>query len=230
VAPDQIDPDTFSVAAQNVTPPTGGAKALAPPGYIDVGAGTFVRGNMFVEQNLVLGDDFKLDNATFPKLPPPASIPANGNLKLNGDLFLNGSFFGFLNGQWLGLGDYIKGLMPDVQTGHVDFDLSNTGGATSGSSKVSLTTQLASFKNPPQFSVGIAGFKLLKNSDFTNWQTTHPNDQADVEASAVATPTGTQTLDLDVTWTVAPSFGPAPQALPLTFIRISWLVIFTPGP
>src|SRR5262249_36603649 len=151
-------------------------------------------------------------------------------LKLNGDLFLNGAFYGFLNGTWLGLGDYIKGLMPDVQTGYVDFDLSNPGNATSGSSKVSLKTSLAGFKNPPQFSVAIAGFKLLSNGNFTSFQSGNPNDVIQVEASATPTQTGTQTLDLDVAWTVGPSETIGGQAVvPLTFIRISWFVIFTPA-
>jgi hypothetical protein len=231
VAPDEVDTDSFAITAQNVTPAAAGKTALAPPGYLDINPGVFARGNAFVEGSLVVGDDFKLDNAVFPKLPPPASIPPNGNLKLKGDLFLNGAFYGFLNGTWLGLGDYIRGLIPDVQTGFQDFDLSNPGGATTGSAKVSLNTQLAGFKNPPQFSVAIAGFRLLSNKNFTGMQAGHPNDVVQVQASAIATPTGTQSLDLDVTWTVGPSFVlGGQQALPLGQIRISWIVIFTPGP
>jgi len=52
-----------------------------------------------------------------------------------------------------------------------------------------------------------------------------------VQATATATPTGTQTLDLKVTWTVGPTFNNGvQQVLPLTAIRISWIVVFTPGP
>jgi hypothetical protein len=220
VSPDEIDTDSFSIAAQNVTPPAAGKMALAPPGYLDIGPGIFAHGNAFIEENLVVGDDFKLDNATYPNLPAPASIPPNGNVKLNGDLFLNGAFYGFLNGTWLGLGDYIKGLMPDVQTGYVDFDLSSPGNATSGSSKVSLQTSLAGFKNPPQVSVAVTGFQFLSNSNFTSLQSGNPNDAIQIEATAVPTPTGTQTLDLEVTWTVGPSVTISGQSmLPLTSIR-----------
>src|SRR5262249_47703192 len=143
ISPDEIDTDSFSVAAQNVTPVATGSP-LAPPGYLDVRPGVFARGNMFVEENIVLGDDFVLDNATYPKLPAPSAMPKNGNLKVNGDLFLNGAFFGFLNGSWMGLSDYILSLMPDVQTGTVTFDLSNPGTSTTGGSSppITLTTRL----------------------------------------------------------------------------------------
>lgn len=230
VAPYLPDPDTFSVAAQNVLPPTGGAPAIAPAGYIDVDTGMFIRGNVFSEQNMVLGDDFKLDNGAYPKLPPPASIPANGNLKLNGNLFLNGGFYGFLNGAWLGLGDYISSLMPDVQTGFQDFDLTNTGGATTDAAKITVTTSLTKFDPAKlQANAAVAGFKLLSNTNFTQMQSNNPGEIVQVLASIVAIPVSAQSIELDVTWTVAPSFTiGGQQMVPLTWLRIFWLVIFRP--
>jgi hypothetical protein len=230
VAPDLIDTDTFQIQNQNVAQPTAGATAAAPSGYLDVGPGVFVRGNMFVEKNMVLGDDFLLDHTANPNLPAPGKFPPNGNLKLNGDLFLNGAFYGLLGGAWLGLGDYIKSLMPDVQTGFLDLDVSGAGGATTGPqppATVPLTTALTSYKKPPLFSVGIAGFTLLTNNQLTGLITATPNVPVQVLATAVAVPTGQQTLNLDLTWTVGPNNL---NTLPLQKIRISWIVIFTPGP
>jgi hypothetical protein len=227
VAPYLPNPDTFSVVAQNVAPPAAGASAIAPAGYIDVDTGMFIRGNTFIEENLVVGDDFKLDNAVYPKLPAPASIPAKGNVKLNGDLFLNGAFYGFLNGTWLGLGDYIKSLMPDVQTGFQDFDLTNTGGATTGANKVTVTTTLTSFNIAKlEVNAAVAGFTLVSS---TNFSKINPSDTPQVLASAVPVPKTAQSIELDVTWTVSPSFTVGlQQMLPLASVRIFWLVIFRP--
>jgi hypothetical protein len=230
ISPDEIDTDSFNVAAQNVTPVATGSPP-APPGYLDVGPGVFARGNMFVEKNMVLGDDFKLDNATDPKLPAPNAMPKNGNLKLNGDLFLNGAFFGFLDGSWMGLKDYILSLMPDLQTDTVTFDLSNPGNKTGDSSHVTVKTRLTDFHFPPAFSVSVSGFKLLQNSKLTALTGGTPNDAIEVKATAVATKTDATTLDLEVAWTVTPNFLTGTgNELPLTSIQISWIVIFTPGP
>jgi len=233
VSPDEVDTDSFSVAAQNVTPVTSGSP-LAPPGYLDVAPGVFARGNMFVEENMVLGDDFVLDNTTYPKLPAPSAMPPNGNLKVNGDLFLQGSFYGFLAGGWMGLSDYILSLMPDVQTGTASFDLSSPGTATTGGSSppLTLTTRISGFKNPPQFSVSVAGFTLLKNSELSSLTSGLPNSAIQVTASAVATMATATTLTFELVWTVTPNFKNASsvQELPLTSIQIAWIVIFTPGP
>jgi hypothetical protein len=232
ISPDEIDTDPFSVAAQNVTPVATGSP-LAPPGYLDVGPGVFARGNMFVEENMVLGDDFVLDNATYPKLPAPNAMPKNGNLKVKGDLFLNGAFYGFLNGSWMGLNDYILSLMPDVQTGTVTFDLSNPGTSTTGGSSppITLTTRLTNFKNPPQFSVSVAGFTMLQNTKLNALTAGAPNSAIQVTASAVATVATANSLTFEVVWTVTPNFlTGGVNELPLTSIQISWIVIFTPGP
>jgi hypothetical protein len=198
---------------------------LAPPGYLDISPGIFARGNTFVQQNLVVGDDFKLDAAV-------GAPPAAGNLKLAGDIFLKGEFYGFLGGKWLDMVSYIRGLMPDIQTGYVDFDLTSPGGATSGGSTITLSTQLASFKNPPQVSASIAAFKFLSNSAFTAMQSAHGADSVQVEATVVPVANvDPKKLDLQIGWVVAPSFlNGATQALPLASVRVAWLVIFTPGP
>ena len=224
-SPDQADTDTFSTAAQNVTPPTGTAKALAPPGYIDVNPGVFARGNAFIQHNLVVGDDFKLD-------PSVGAPPDTGNLKLDGDLYLNGKFYGVLSNKWFALSDYIAALMPDIQMGFRDFDLTSPGGATSGSNTVTLTTKLATYKNPPQLNASIAAFQLLKNSDFTGMQSANGGQSVQVEATVVGVPNADpQKLDLQVGWVVSPSFNNGgSQALPLTSIRVAWMVVFTPGP
>ena len=85
IAPDE-EADTFSMSAANITPPT----RTILPGYVDVLPGVRGRGNLIVEKNVVVGDDFPLDSNTHKNLPKPNDIPAGGNVNITGDLFLQG--------------------------------------------------------------------------------------------------------------------------------------------
>jgi hypothetical protein len=144
IMPDQVDPDTSVFTAQNITPPT--ASAVAPLGYLDVGPtgplggpGVLMRGNIFGARNLVVGDDYLIQNAD--GSVPNLFNPINGNLKLNSDLFLQGTIHTFdtVKRNWVPLSAYIASISasPLIQflTAPVTFS-----GATSDTKTASAST------------------------------------------------------------------------------------------
>jgi hypothetical protein len=201
VSPDTVDADTFSMAAQNVLPVTAGAP-LAPAGYLDVAPGVFARGNLFVEQNVVIGDDFALDNTVYKALP--AKMPANGSVKVNGDLFLNGGFYGFLDGGWLGLSDYILSLMPDVQISSVPLGISAN--AQNGTLPViTVKTKLAKFsKVDVQASLSMLQFANVANLEPA--LTAVPAIQWAVEVNASAANFQAGSADITLSWSLGEGY------------------------
>ncbi len=83
--------------------------------------------NVFAEQNLVVGEDFGVDQSKTPIVPKPKSdFPAKaGNVKVSADLFVQGSLYSLVpaqpptqpKDQWLTLSETIKRFMPIVLTG-----------------------------------------------------------------------------------------------------------------
>src|SRR5262249_29184779 len=113
IAPDEEPDTTFKITQQNIKLPD----RIPLPGYVDVQPSVLERGNLIVEKNVVIGDDFELNASLHKKLPKPSDIPATGNLKVTSDLFLKGGFYGLLNGDWYGLKQYIQTLMPNIVVG-----------------------------------------------------------------------------------------------------------------
>jgi hypothetical protein len=111
IAPDQVDPDNYDVAATNPNDVPDHPR----PGYLDVHPSVFNHGNVFVKQNMVIGDDFALTMAN----GAPSSIPPTGNVKITNDLFLNGSLYAYSSsaGRFYSLDQYIQNYMSQTVLG-----------------------------------------------------------------------------------------------------------------
>ena len=225
VAPDE-EQDTFDMTAQNVDP----TNRIAPAGYLDVQPGALERGNLIVEKNVVIGDDFVLDASVNKNLPK--NIPGTGNLKVTNDLFLNGDFYGFVNGDWYKLKDYIQTLMPNIVVGTASATISPEVPADqAGTFLVPSGVRCPIVTNtPPVVMVAISAI---------NWQ--DPNDLQTVwGASPISvgvslggiskTATDPKLYDLTIAWTATPvvNIGSGQNALPITALTVSYIVIFMP--
>jgi hypothetical protein len=241
VTPDQVDGDTpHNFTDQKITT-TPAASAVAPLGYLDIGGGppwgppggpgVLIRGNTYCARNLVVGDDYLIQNAdgTVPSL----SDALNGNLKLNSDLFLNGNINKNVSGTWLKLDDYIKNLMPDIQVKQLDLNIpANTpsgaavlpGVATTllRPHSVDVLASIANltFQNLPNLELG-----LISANPALFWQL---NLSASGTVNAAA-----RTADITVTWALGtgwPDLNPLVTDYPLTSAAVTLLLIFRPGP
>ncbi len=114
LASNEVDTEDFEMTKVNVNSTVSIDERAAPAAYVDVKPSVFERGNLIVEQNLVIGDDFELKKKDHPNLPD--DIPKTGNLKVTSDLFVKGEFYGFLDGEWYGLKQYLQTLIPEIQT------------------------------------------------------------------------------------------------------------------
>ncbi len=217
--------DTFKIDTQNVDP----SDRVPLPGYLDIEPGILARGNLIVEDNVVIGDDFP--NATDPKLPP--SLPAAGNLKVTNDLFLKGDFYGLAGGKWLSLKDYIKTLVPDVQADKVEIDIAPpTGHPTSDTFAKTVKTSLPSFKFPPQCMVALQWIDWQDQGTLTKWFAGSVPGDIDLRVVAQPQVKDAQSIDLEITWTIGPpvQLGKAtdPPTLPIKKLTVGYVIIFQP--
>jgi hypothetical protein len=212
VAPDQIDGDTpHNFTDQKITT-TPAASAVAPPGYLDVGGGptsgplggpgVLIRGNIFSARNLVVGDDYLIQNTNPVGPAPTLHNPNNGNLKLNSDLFLNGKIYTNVNGNWVALSD-LSLATPDIQLKTFKIDTS-TG---SGTATETVTTILPSFSTVT-VQACISGFAFVLQADMETFLT-KPAFPGHPEVLASATFQGRtppQTANVNVDWSVGPGW------------------------
>jgi hypothetical protein len=213
--------DTFDMAAQNIMPP----KRIALPGYVDVNPSVLERGNLIVEKNLVVGDDFVLND---PALPNP--IPDSGNLKITQDLFLNGDFYGAVGGKWFLLKDYIQTLMPStVVGGPITVPLAPTlASPEAGSFPVPGGVQSPILTSKaPRVTLSINGIhwqseKLLE----ANWGTVGADISLGITAQITQSLANKQSYDMFINWTAAPAI--AGPVLPIKSIDVGYVVVFTP--
>lgn len=223
IAPDE-EKDTFVMSAQNTPQPL--------PGYLDVHPGMFARGNVMLKKNLVVGDDFVLD----PTQNAPGSLPATGNVKITGDLLLNGDFFGFINGQWYELAQYIQSQSPfDVQTGSqtITAPPSVTVNALANAHQdlehVSTvpTSRLASATNANVLlAVSHIGWRSASDLN-AHWAGNTNGFILDV-APANQSITHNQ-LSFDIQWTLGPVVVVSGNGLlPITDLTVNYIVIYTP--
>jgi hypothetical protein len=233
VAPDQVDSDPFSFT-QTAPPPAAGQMVEAPLGYLDVGPGVFVRGNMFSEKNMVLGDDYLLQN-THPIGPAPNPTHPNGNLKLNSDLFLNGKIYTQVNGNWVDLGSYVQSQIPDVQfgTAHIDIGASSTSGSGLVTPRVSVTTKLPTYSKAV-VQASVVAFSFVSQTAIQQFLAAAGpilgKPQVSVSASINTTMSTGQTAIIDVHWQVGPGYQNPINVFHylIDSIDVSLVVVFSP--
>jgi hypothetical protein len=167
VAPDELADSSFTFDSPV-------SNLLPPHGYIRLKTknGVYAYGNMIVQDNILIGEDFGLDPSK--KAPVPLTKP--GNLKVSQDIFLQGKLYKLdVNGNWAALEDYINGLVScvtDIQiptSSPVTITISGATGSLPSPSpppQASATTKLKSFSNVKVYT-SIVGFKLVPESNFT---------------------------------------------------------------
>lgn len=228
IAPDE-EKDTYDITA---LPPPPKVPAQLLPGYLDVQPGVFGHGNMIVKKNLVIGDDFVLDASVNKNLP--SAIPGTGNLKVTSDLFLNGDFYGFVNGDWYKLKDYIQTLMPNIVVGstgntvispEVSASESGTFLAPGGVTSPIVTN------TPPQVMLAINAITWQDEKHLqAKWGANASAISVGVSLGGISkTASNPKLYDLTIAWTATPVISSGGQfVLPVTAINVSYIVIFMP--
>ncbi|MGC2302792.1 hypothetical protein [Candidatus Binatus sp.] len=198
IAPDQVEPDPVTLDGPNTFPPDGYIRVKTPNGV-------YSEGNMIVENNLLVGDDYTIQNTT-PPGPGPSPTNPNGNLKLNSDIFLNGQIYvKDVNGNWTTLTGYVQSLaVADVQlAGFARMSVSGGIGTFSGTTTATSTAAFSTVDLQPY----IAGFRFINQTTFNGW------------LGAVAPPVlGPAISDLTASFTTPPLPKPLPAG---TMINIS---------
>jgi hypothetical protein len=220
--------ETFDMAKQNTLPP----KRTAPPGYVDVQPSVLERGNLIVEKNVVIGDDFLLDPT---KLKPTATDLKAGNLKITSDLFLNGNFYGNSGGVWLGMEDYIKGLMPLIVVGNKPLTLTipqtkPPGVLVNGTEPIPVQTDAAHVKNLPQVLLSISQMTWQDPKTLqANWAG-NINKVPIIVTFTLPAPPLPISFNLGINWTLGPTAvdGAGTVLVPITDLVVNYCLIFTP--
>lgn len=155
IAPDK-EADTFDMTAENTTLPD---EPL--PGYLDVHPGAFIRGNVVAKKNLVVGDDFLLDNSLTTSKNLPGNFHPTGNVKITSDLFLNGDFYAYSSkdGSWYTFAQYIQSFTPKFIVGTplvIPLSPVSDGLANPGASGTTTSAPFAAFPGTPQVMLAIA--------------------------------------------------------------------------
>ena len=123
----------------------------------------YVRGNVLMTENAVVGDDFAVTLTT----PPAATTLDSGNLKVGNNLFLNGGLYANVGGTWFGIHDYVKTLLPEFYFGCVSIPTPPTTGNTNAT-PIAITSKLPVVKT---FNVqaGITALNLKDRTDLLTW-------------------------------------------------------------
>jgi hypothetical protein len=232
IAPDE-EKDQFDITAVNTPVPD-----QPLPGYLDVHPGVFNRGNVIVKKNQVIGDDFVLDSKTYNNLPN--TIPPTGNLKVTSDLFLNGSFYGFINGQWYGLQQYIQMLTPAVITGNATIPITAPGAVpappyVTGTVTVNVNSNLPAVTKPLAILVALTEVDwvdpvTLEKDWFTSADPGAKKPLTVSVAGPSVPPAPAPSINLTLSATVGPVVLDASSVvqIPITSVSVSYVVVFTP--
>jgi hypothetical protein len=135
-----------------------------------------IRDNLFVEQNLIAGSDFVVDQQKIQ--PPPRPVPPSvfpnptGNVKIASDVFLQGNLYTHCDlahpDLWLNLDQCIrariKNVVPEIFVGTVPVNFTpvttrDSSGAVSAKTNVTITPQLVVDDSLNQITTSIAGIK-----------------------------------------------------------------------
>jgi hypothetical protein len=220
IAPDDVDLDSFTfygpVSPPQVFPPP-------PPGYVYIKTpnGVYSDGNMLVQNNMLIGDDFVLDNTQANSKNLPSALPSpSGNLKVAGDLFLQGQLWDQNGGNWRSLDDFVKNLSasPVIQftTGSTTSFTTPTTQTVSGT----VVAAIAKFSNVVM-QASIRGLTFVAN------QTAAASKPA-VNFTTLTQPTPQSGVKGDsVTFSVDCSVSGGPGSL-IDGVEILFIVVFQP--
>jgi len=231
VAPDE-EKDNFDITKQNIDP----TKRIPLPGYLDIEPSALERGNFIVEKNVVIGDDFVLDNQTYKNLPSDFTTIPTGNLKITRDLFVNGDsfFYSTDDSTWYSLKQYIQSAMPQIAAGAIPFTFPtpSDAGAQPANTGSAQSNQFKSFPSGGTTQI------LLAMSEM-DWQdpnnlTTYWGGLGTITVSLgtpAINPSAPGFSTLTVPWIVGPVadvVSASQWQYPLIKLVISYIVIYQP--
>lgn len=198
------------------------SQPLDPPLGIDVDA------DLYARKNLVVGDNFKVEN-----IKPPSTTPfaATGNLKVTENLFVKGGFYKQSGTEWATLEELVRRSLPEIQIGTRTLVVSVGDDPSTGTENIELTSKLPSVSNASMI-VSIAGVEYQGSKNFVDWLT-NVEDTGRALQFQVSTTTPnsfSNPVKFPVTWTVGPRASTsAPQRLHIQRLHISYLALFYPA-
>lgn len=222
--------------AQRLIAPAADPPADCADDFPDAEQPIRVEADLTVEKNQVIGEDFPIDVDTVEPAPAdPTNFPgAAGNLKLQ-NLFLQQNLYASVAGQWLGLAELVKSLIPETQMQTLDLPLVPTvSDPSNGTHIVTLTSSLP-FVDKASMVVSLAGIEWLSWNDFFTWIGTADAGspiQLQVSVGAPSKQAGTNNVfDFPINWTVGPKDNPAIPAdvmVNVRSVKVSYVAIFFP--
>ncbi len=212
----------------------------SPEGYIHVKTpnGVYSDGNMLVQGNMLIGDDFILNptNPAVTGLPNTPLPSATGNVKIAGDLFLQGQFLYEQSADnWVSLTS--PAPAPDVQfmpniANPAPITVTISGNVTGPftSPAITLNTTLTSFSSV-DVQASIAGFELIRRNNLETWLTTAAATAlAGISLSGITvTPTsGTSTTNVKITVDCVVTGDLTALTSVFETVSVAFVVIFRP--
>lgn len=197
-----------------------------------------VRDNLFLEQNLIAGTDFKVDKTKIQPSPPSTFPNPTGNVKIASDVFLQGDLYTHCDptqpDQWLSLETCIQSravnLVPDVQIGSVVVTFDQSGSSlpnVPAHGTATITTPLA------QVDTSRLNYVTTSIANLT-WTSTPPsslpsNFEIDTSAGPLSLVSGTDNqYQTTITCTVTGIPTGGNFVSPLKSVSISWIIILYP--
>jgi hypothetical protein len=217
IAPDNVYPDFVTLDGPNTLP---------PHGYINIETpnGVYSEGNLLVTNNILVGDDFTIEN-TNPIGPAPSPTNPNGNLKLNSDIFMNGKIYTNPSGNWVDLGTYIASQVTnvlDIQLlGPQTQAIPPNGGTISAPP---VNTKLATFSNVI-VQANITGLTFVNGTTLTSWLPSNLSSGIALSGWTASPSSGTSTTPVTVSVNYAVSGDPSLGTL-FDSAQVTFLVIF----
>ena len=211
------------------------------PGSTEAKLPITVEADLQEKKNLTVGSGFDIDpdKVTPPPVPPKfpnkADFPGPaGNIKAN-NLFLLDNLYASVGGQWLGLKEYLKTLIPDIQVNPISMPITPTADSPSnGTVEFNLTSTLPECSDAKMM-VALAGIEMQNTAALTLWWKKVLGADAPVVqvSAAAATRIGVtkNQFKFGINWTVGPKDARIPvtnQILSIKSILVDYIVVFYP--
>jgi hypothetical protein len=248
------------VLAQRIVAPSDATSkfdVLQKNSALDPLASIAFKDNVFVEQNLIAGPDFKVEPEQIKPTPAKPFPSVTGNVKVANDLFLQGNLY--THGDpatpslWSSLNEciqrQIKNVIPELQLGTTKAPLTfpvasrvDATGSLVATVDVMVTTQMGKVASTSVIA-SLAGIQYQPKSSIIvpqNAGTRPPTAEATgdvngfhLEVAGKITPESDKNFRVTLTCTAGPaqqiSVTPAAYEAPVASVLISYLVIFYPA-
>ena len=218
------------VRAQQIVAPVASLGDSAP----DANRPITVEADLRAGQNAIIGNDFEVLKAD--TIPTPTIDPfpgKKGNLKVRNDLFMRGEFYKLVDAKWLGLKEYVKTLMPDIQVSTVKIDIVPVNPSPSvGTFPFQLASKLP-IASSASIMAAIAGIEWKPRDQVNTWWAQIANAAPIVRVTADPPQkqlASKNTFDFVLNWTVGPNDTTIPNnpSLSITSLTVSYVVVFFP--